>query len=647
MTALFLPLVLAQLEIPVIVRGALVHPTRLLVKVADAKAEDAILDSGLVIRDRIPQIGYVTIEIPPLQHEAMLRKVGRLPGVLSAQLDYAKELAFTPNDPQWTNQWHVRTITADLAWDRSFGSPVTVAIIDTGLETSHPDLAGNVWVNSDEIPNNGIDDDLNGRVDDRNGYDFVLLDPIPDDADGHGTACAGIVGAVTNNAVGVAGIAPNARLMGLKCTNAQGFLYDSYLMPAYVYGADNGARVFSMSFFSDRVSPGERVALDYAWNKGVLPVVAAGNSARVFPYYPAAYENAMAVAALDTNNNRAGFSNFGSWVDVAAPGVSLTTTAVGAAYTNGFSGTSGACPHIAGVATLLFGAKPTATNIDIRRVIEDTATATIQSPIGEYTNYGLANTRAAMDALLDNTSTGRSSVVRWVSPLTGVLSREKSNPRLLVNRIQGRGFQSPRNVEVFFDGKPVKIATRGRDFVDVAAPTGAGVLTVKVDGTLVGTVNMLPSKQVLYPMTDVNTRSATLTNGTYARLLSADGSFANCTRRTNDDRILLEGNFSRVQAKAGTPATVSIRRRYTSTGTSGSTETLALYNWSTASYPYGTFTTFSTLSAPTAWQTTTFQIPNIRDYIDDEGNVYFYLNTTNALSGAQLDVDWIQLSVGE
>lgn len=645
MTPLLVPLVLAQLEIPVTVRGALVHPTRLMVRVSDSKAEDALLDSGIVIRDRIPQIGYMTVDIQPFEHEAMLRKIGRMPGVLGVQMDYAKELAYTPNDPQWSNQWHVRTITADLAWDRSFGSPVTVAIIDTGLETSHPDLAGNVWVNTDEIANNGIDDDLNGRIDDRNGYDFVLLDPIPDDADGHGTACGGIVGAVTNNAVGVAGIAPQARLMGLKCTNAQGFLYDSYLMPAYVYGADHGARVFSMSYFSDRVSPGERVALDYAWGKGVLPIVAAGNSARVFPYYPAAYENAMAVAALDTNNNRAGFSNFGSWVDVAAPGVSLTTTAVGAAYTNGFGGTSGACPHVAGLATLLFGAKPTATNVEVRRVIEDTATPTIQSPIGEYTNYGLVNSKVALDALLDNTATGKSAVVRWVSPLTGTQDRSKTSPRRFLNRIHGRGFQAPRNVEVLFGGKALKIAARTRDYVDVAAPASSGTLTVKVDGVTVGTVEMLPGAQTIYPVTDVNTRSATLTNGTFGRLLSNDGLFANCTRRTNDDRIVIEANFSRVQTGANTPATLSIKRRYTSAGTSTSTETISLYNWATGSYPYGTFTAFSTGAVSTAWETSHLTIPNLRDYVDDEGNVYFYLNTTNALSGAQVDVDWIQLTV--
>ncbi|MBX7134319.1 MAG: S8 family serine peptidase [Fimbriimonadaceae bacterium] len=629
-------------EKPIDVGGAQVNPERLMVQVNSDLAAKSIAEAGYEIIRRIPAIGYVVVRVPVGEVADGKKALSGRPGIARADFDYAKRPAYTPNDPLWGDQWHMRTIKADLAWDLSFGTATQVALIDTGLEVAHPDLAANIWVNSDEIAGNGIDDDGNGYIDDRNGYDFVYLDPVTDDPLGHGTACAGLIGAVQDNNTGVTGVAPRARIMGLKCCNNSGYLYDSYLVPAYIYAAHNGARVLSMSYFSDRVSHAERLGIDYCWTSNIVPVAAAGNENTNYPYYPAAYENVVSVAATNSSDNKAGFSNFGTWVDVAAPGTSLTTTATGNGYTGGFAGTSGACPHVAGLATLLFGANPSATNSQVRAAIEDTATAVNQAPYGEYCNFGKINSQAAMNAILGSPAPGKSPLVRYITPISAEPLVNRANPALTGTiRIYGRGFQAPRVLDVTLSGKKLKVVARSRDWIDVALPPVMGTLVVKVDGVTVATQAISSTTQTQYPAVEACTHGATLNNGTFARMVAADGQASTCGRR-DDERIIVEASIRRVvaaPASAQNGSNLTIRRSYTG----GGTENIYLYNWSSASYPYGSFTLVYSGAAPSSMTTTTIPITGLSQFIDFEGSVYVYIDTTGVAAGGQLQLDQLML----
>jgi subtilisin family serine protease len=292
-----------------------------------------------------------------------------------AQLDYRVQVMTTPNDPQYGSQWDLENVSqtggvadadidASAAWDVTTGSGSTiVAVIDTGVDYTHPDLAGNMWVNTGEVAGDGIDNDGNGYVDDVYGYDFINHDSDPYDDQGHGTHVAGTIGAEGDNGIGISGINWDVQIMALKFLGADGSGSQSDAIEAILYAVHNGAQVINASWGGDPYSQALFDALSQARDAGTIFVTAAGNG-DIFgngidndttPFYPANYDldNIVSVAATDANDFLATFSNYGATtVDIAAPGVDILSTLPGGGYGLN-SGTSMATPHVAGVIALV------------------------------------------------------------------------------------------------------------------------------------------------------------------------------------------------------------------------------------------------------------------------------------------------------
>lgn len=269
------------------------------------------------------------------------------------------------NDPSLAEQAGLAAIGAPAAWTRSAGTKgAVVAIIDTGIDYTHPDLVANLWTNAREVPGNGRDDDGNGYADDWIGYDFAANDGDPRDHDGHGTHVAGIAGAAGNNGVGISGVNPNTRIMALKFIGTDGNGYTSDAIRALNYAAANGATVANASWGSDVYDAVFATAIARAQAAGLILVASAGNDSAnndAVPFYPANYaatlENVVTVAAADSAGRLAGFSNYGSAVALAAPGTSILSTLPNGRYGT-LSGTSMAAPFVTGAIALLKDAHP-------------------------------------------------------------------------------------------------------------------------------------------------------------------------------------------------------------------------------------------------------------------------------------------------
>jgi len=311
--------------------------------------------------------------------------------------NYISYTSLMPNDYNPSQQWGLARIKSDLSWDITQGnSNIVIAIVDTGIDYNHSDLSANIWHNSDEIPGNGLDDDNNGFIDDDIGWDFVSptiggvpgedmgpRDRDPMDFHGHGTHCSGIASAVTNNGLGIAGTAWSCRIMAVRAGYAVtggGVLQDVDSAPAIVYAADNGAHVISMSWSGSEPSNLISTAIYYAYSQGCILVAAAGNQNTSSIYYPAGYDEVIAVAASDQNDNRASFSNYGSWVDIAAPGVSIKSTLPNNKYGD-WNGTSMAAPFVAGVSALMLSRDPTKTQEYVLQTLVNS---------GDDINWGVA-----------------------------------------------------------------------------------------------------------------------------------------------------------------------------------------------------------------------------------------------------------------
>lgn len=286
-----------------------------------------------------------------------------------ARVEYAEpDLIYTidkvSNDPRQAELWGMQAIRASEAWEITTGSQdVVVAVTDTGIDYNHPDLIDNMWRNHGEVPNNGRDDDFNGYVDDYYGWNGYGNNGHPLDDNDHGTHVAGTIGAVGDNNAGVVGVNWRVKLMALKFlgSDGSGSLSDAVKVINYaIFMKQRGVNIVAInaSWGGGGYSRTLEDAVDRATAAGILFVAAAGNDSTSQIEYPGGYSNALAVAAVEMDGRTlASFSNYGSWVDVAAPGRSILSTVRGNRYAS-FSGTSMATPHVAGLAGLLASVAP-------------------------------------------------------------------------------------------------------------------------------------------------------------------------------------------------------------------------------------------------------------------------------------------------
>ena len=303
------------------------------------------------------------------------------PDVGYAERDGVAYASFTPNDTYYSSQWGPADVYANVAWDTTTGSgSVIVAIIDTGVLYTHPDLQANIWTASDGT----------------HGYDFVNSDNDPIDDNGHGTHCAGIVAAVIDNGLGVAGMSQSS-IMAVKVLNRQGKGFLSDVASGITWAVDHGANIISMSLGGSTGTSTLQSAVAYAYGHNCLIVAAAGNDNGGPVEYPAMYDQVIAVSALDQGDTIASYSSVGSKIEVSAPGTSILSTYI---QSNGnptyayASGTSMACPHVAGVAALVLTRNPSLTNINLRNILD--MTAVDLGSIGKDSSYGYGKVNAAV-----------------------------------------------------------------------------------------------------------------------------------------------------------------------------------------------------------------------------------------------------------
>jgi parallel beta-helix repeat protein/predicted outer membrane repeat protein len=317
----------------------------------------------------LSRICEIELDLEPGQSlEEVVAAYNRDPDVEYAQLNHSLRLFTVPNDPFYYAQWNMVKIQAPEAWDIHTGSrDVVVAVIDTGVDYLHTDLRNNMWINEAErYGASGVDDDGNGYVDDIYGYDFAYDVGDPMDVLGHGTMCSGILGAEGNNGLDIAGVCWKIRIMAVKFFPDEGEGDEADAAAAVYYAVANGADVTSNSYGGEEDSPVFEEALAYAYSQGVVMVAAAGNDNTSSVRYPASYPNMIAVAATDYVDNKTDYSNYGSWVDIAAPSsygwASIISLNSGGSIGAG-GGTSAACPHVSGACALLLSAYPTL-NVD-------------------------------------------------------------------------------------------------------------------------------------------------------------------------------------------------------------------------------------------------------------------------------------------
>jgi hypothetical protein len=329
------------------------------------------------------------------------------------------------NDSLIQQQWYLETIKAKEAWQITTGSQdIIIGVIDTGIDYTHPDLKGSLWINNAEKNGiSGMDDDNNGFIDDSLGWDFTdaprfsdggdYIDPDNDPMDeygsGHGTQIAGIIAAQANNGIGITGIGPNLSVMNLRAGTASGYLEEDDVANALIYALDNGARIVNMSFGDVALSRFLKDIIYYTYQQGLILIASAGNSGNDEVHYPSGLAETISVGATDMDDNIAGFSNYGPTLDCVAPGSEILSTAVNGKY-NIVSGTSFSAPVVAAIAGLILSVNVDFSSERVRNILKTSADDILYYG---WDNYSGAGRISALNAV----SVPDGGILKFIKPM--------------------------------------------------------------------------------------------------------------------------------------------------------------------------------------------------------------------------------------
>ena len=375
-------------------------------------------------RDLSELAGIVKIESAGEIPSTILSELTNNPSIEYVHKGTTFSINAQPNDSLFTKQWSFSRMNVLTAWDVTQGvDSVIISVIDTGIDYLHPDLNGSLFLNNGEIGTdilgrdkreNGVDDDLNGLIDDWRGYDFTDRvgipsggswgdfrtwdnDPMDENGFSHGTSCAGIIAAQVNNSIGIAGIAPKVKVLNVRAFDPEGYGDEEDVAAAVLYSVAMGAKVISMSFGDYTYSYVLRDVLRYAHSRGVVLIASSGNSNSANPHYPSGFTEVISVGNSTENDYVAGSSNYGSSLDIVAPGSAIFTTQRNSKY-GLFNGTSAAAPHIAAVAGLLLSVT-NSNNEEIRQILKTSADDIESVGWDERSGAGRVNAGKALTVL--------------------------------------------------------------------------------------------------------------------------------------------------------------------------------------------------------------------------------------------------------
>ena len=465
---------------------------------------------GGFIKNTIPADNLVVIKRPVMElSNFAVKSLNQNPYVEYAEPNYIYRINKTPNDPMFQNLWGLSNsgqadsasqagtsgidVDAVKAWDITTGSrAVIVAVIDTGGDYNHPDLADNMWINEAEAKGQaGIDDDKNGYIDDIHGVSFVdaanpKSDPLDDH--GHGSHCSGIIGAKGDDGKGIVGVNWNVRIMPVKFLGGDGGGTLEGAVMAVDYATKMGAKIMSNSWGGGGASQALKEAIERSNVAGAIFVAAAGNDSSnndSTPTYPASYgvPNILTVAAVDNRGNLASFSNFGKTVDVAAPGVNIYSSITNGQYAS-WSGTSMATPHVSGVVALLASHEPNLTNLQLKARMIATVRP-LASIKGKVASGGMVN---AFNALTNAVAPpDMNDPSQWASKTLAISSAHpyaaKANETFEVDVAGAKEialyfskFDTERNYDkiTMFDRAGNKVGEMSGNFDDSYSPTVKG-----------------------------------------------------------------------------------------------------------------------------------------------------------------------------
>lgn len=340
----------------------------------DAKAQEVRSESipaktPVRVDNKIEKLETEVVVVQPGKEAETIQSLEKNPNVAYVEPDIVFSADYIPNDPEWSKQYNLPLIQAPQAWDTTRGNNIKIAVLDSGIDLDHPDLASQIMVSKNFTTSSSVTD-----------------------YQGHGTHVAGIIASITGNGVGTAGTCPECKLLNVKVLGDDGRGTCSGIAEGIIWAADNGAKVITMSLGSSNTCQTYENALNYAYNKGAVLVATAGNTGDETPRYPAYYDNVIAVAATDSKDAKVTSSSYGSWVDFAAPGGSIYST-IPDSY--GYkTGTSMAAPHVAAIAGLLFSHSPGITNAKVRSILEKSADSILGT--GSYWQFGRVNAARAL-----------------------------------------------------------------------------------------------------------------------------------------------------------------------------------------------------------------------------------------------------------